>query len=80
MKLRELLEKKNAEYLDTNVTNMGKHGYGIQLIDKKTKKVWDETKVKTKKDIGPAIKDMMRNHDKLGGTSKMADKSRHRNK
>jgi hypothetical protein len=86
MKLRELLEAakaqeedKDGEYLETKVTNLGDK-IGIRLIDKRDGKILDETSVKTKAEIQPAIKELLRMHDKMGGTSKMADASRHRNK
>ena len=80
MKLRDLLEQqKNDEYLETKVTNLGKV-FGIRLIDKRDGQILDETTVKAKEEIQPALKDMLSMHDKLGGTSKMADASRSRNK
>ena len=65
------------DYLATKVTTInGRHH--CRLL--KGEKVLDEMACKLKEDIGYCIRYMMRMHDKCGGTSLMADASRHRDK
>lgn len=63
------------EELSTKVTNInGRHH--CRLI--KDGKVVDEMACKLKEDIGFCFRSMLRMYDKCGGTSLMADASRHR--
>lgn len=67
----------NREYLDTKVTRINDK-FHIRLINTDTNKVLDEMACMERMDIGYCIREMMRWHDKMGGTSPMADSSRHR--
>lgn len=66
-----------VEKLDTKVTKIGER-YHCRLL--KNGDVKDEMACALKEDIGFCIRYMMRMHDKCGGTSLMADASRHRGK
>jgi hypothetical protein len=65
------------EYLATKVTNINGR-YHCRLL--KSDKVLDEMACELQEDTGYCIRYMMRMHDKCGGTSLMADASRHRGK
>jgi hypothetical protein len=69
----------NKEYLDTKVTKINDR-FHIRLINTKTEKVLDEAICKERIEIQPCIKELLRWHSKMGGTSQMAHSSRHRNK
>jgi len=65
------------EYLSTKITTInGRHHCRLMEGDK----VLDEMACELKQDIGYCIRYMLRIHDKCGGTSQMADSSRHRGK
>jgi hypothetical protein len=65
------------EYLKTKVTRINGN-FHCRLIDARTDKVLSEVACQLKQDIGYCIRYLMRWHDKCGGTSRMADRSRHR--
>ena len=65
------------EYLSTKVTTIN-NIYHCRLL--KDGRALDEMACKLKEDIGYCIRYMLRIHNKLGGTSSMADASRHRGK
>ena len=65
------------EYLKTKCTKIN-NMFHVRLIDIRTSNVLDEMACELKQDIGYCCKEMLRWHDKLGGMSKMADKSRER--
>ena len=65
------------EYLLTKVTYINGN-FHCRLIDKRTEEVKNEMACRDKQDIGYCIRYMMRMHHKCGGTSHMADRSRHR--
>ena len=67
------------EYLDTKVTNINGI-FHIRLIDTRSEKILGEVSCNKRDDIGYCVRFMMRMHDKCGGTSPMADASRHRGK
>lgn len=63
------------DYLETKVTTINNR-YHSRLL--KGDKVLNEMACVEQVDIGYCIRYMMRMHDKCGGTSLMADASRHR--
>jgi hypothetical protein len=65
------------EYLETKVTTINSRHH-CRLLRGET--VLNEMACELKEDIGFCIRYMMRMHDKCGGTSLMADASRHRGK
>lgn len=69
------MSNKDPEGYDTKVTFLGK-GWGVQILHNDC--VVDETFVKAKQDIGPAIAAMLRMIDKCGNPSSMASASRAR--
>ena len=64
------------EIFDTKVTRLGR-GYGVRLLKEGIPVV--EVRVRTRREVQPAIKDMLRTMSKLGYDSDMAEASRHRN-
>ena len=58
------------------VTFLGK-GWGIRCFAP-SGKMFDETFVKARTEIGPACRDLLRWWDKMGGISKYAYEARHR--
>lgn len=68
-----------TEELTTKVTTIDGR-YHCRLIRVKDDSVASEMACKLKEDIGYCIRYMMRMYDKCGGTSLMADASRHRGK
>ena len=69
--------KPKTEELTTKVTNINGR-YHCRLL--KGDKVLSEMACVEQADIGFCMTYLLRWHDKLGGTSQMADKSRHRGK
>lgn len=61
---------------EIKVTFLGK-GYGIRLFTP-AGKIWDETFVKTRLEVGNACRSLLRWYDKMGSPSRYADKARHR--
>ena len=64
-----------TEHVTSRVTRIDDR-YHCSLME--NGKVVDEMACRLKQDTGYCIKYMLRMYDKCGGTSKMADKSRHR--
>jgi len=67
----------DSEGITTKVTTINER-YHCRILD--GNKVLNEMACKLKQDIGYCMTYMLRMHDKCGGTSMMADKSRHRGK
>jgi hypothetical protein len=65
------------ELLTTKVTAINGR-YHCRLL--RDGKVYDEMACVEKEDIGYCMREMLRWYDKCGGTSRMADASRHRGK
>ena len=59
------------------VTFLGK-GYGIRLFKPDGVTIHDESFVKTRLEVGPACRELLRWYDKMGSPSRYADKARHR--
>ncbi len=68
-----------AEEIDTKVTKINER-YHCRLIRTKDGSVTCEMACALKEDIGYCFRWMLRMYDKCGGTSLMADASRHRGK
>ncbi len=68
-----------TEYLDIKVTSINGR-FHARLLNTDTGKVLDEMACTLRCDIGFICNYMLRWHDKLGGTSPMAQASRDRNK
>jgi hypothetical protein len=71
--------KKNMEEIHTKVTTINNR-YHCRILRTKDDKVLSEMACAEKQDVGFCIRYMLRMYDKCGGTSLMADASRHRGK
>jgi hypothetical protein len=68
--------RTDSQGYSTKVTALG-HGFGCRVF--KDGALVSEGHAKTKADIGPVLRDLLRWVDKAGGVSEMASASRDRN-